>query len=151
MQQRLLIPDSSSPAATDVTTCSRSWRWEWFTLFFTFAVIIAALIVTALPSRLLRARYPLAVLLSIATTLIMIAVNQNIATVWFFSDTHERFHQWTGVLRYLYLSWAALVAGWILLLIFNIAWIAFILGTVNTGHGAANAPLTGDLESAGRK
>jgi hypothetical protein len=42
------------------------------TLFFTFTVIISAAVVSAMPKRLLRARYPLANLMSIGAVLIMV-------------------------------------------------------------------------------
>ena len=45
-------------------------RW---TLFFQFAVLISAIVVTVLPSRLPRARFPLANMLSIASVLIMVS------------------------------------------------------------------------------
>lgn len=47
-------------------------RW---TLFFTFTIIVSGLIATALPGRLVRARFPLANLLSIAAVLIMVSLN----------------------------------------------------------------------------
>ena len=63
----------SAGAGQDVAVCSRAWKWEWWTLFFQFAVLMSGLVVTALPSRLPRARYPLANLLSIACVLIMVS------------------------------------------------------------------------------
>lgn len=42
-----------------------------------------------------------------------IAVNNNIADVWFFWDSHKMFADWTGVLSKLYMSSAALVTGWV--------------------------------------
>jgi hypothetical protein len=45
-------------------------RW---TLFLTLAVYASAVVVTALPSRLPRARFPLANLLSISSVLIMVS------------------------------------------------------------------------------
>jgi hypothetical protein len=49
---------------------------EWWTLFFQLAVIISAVVATALPDRLPRARYPLANMLSIASVLIMVSIKQ---------------------------------------------------------------------------
>lgn len=64
----LNIPTSKE----DTALCARTWRWEWFCMFFEFAVIASALAVTCLP-RLVRARFPLANLLSIATVIIMVS------------------------------------------------------------------------------
>lgn len=44
---------------------------------------------------------------------LQVAVNNNITTVWMFWDSHKMFNEWTGVLRQLYFSAAALVAGWV--------------------------------------
>jgi hypothetical protein len=76
-------------------------RW---TLFFQFAVLTSAIVVTVLPSRLPRARFPLANTLSIASMLIMVstllAQSAGVAPaggcVWFdkaFAD-HWRRGQW---------------------------------------------------------
>jgi hypothetical protein len=45
--------------------------------------------------------------------IVQVAVNNDIANVWLFWDTHKLFSQWSGVLRQLYMSVAALVAGWV--------------------------------------
>ena len=42
-----------------------------------------------------------------------VAVNNDVNDVWMFWDTHKMFSQWAGVLRQLYMSAAALVAGWV--------------------------------------
>lgn len=44
---------------------------------------------------------------------LQVAVNENITDVWYFWDAHKSFSEWTGVLKQLYLSSAALVAGWV--------------------------------------
>jgi hypothetical protein len=69
---QLDIPTENQPAAKDMAVCSRSWRWEWFALFFQFVILSSALVVTMCPKRLLRARFPLAVMLAIATVVIMV-------------------------------------------------------------------------------
>lgn len=78
LQQLGAAPQDASLGAAgigkDVAVCSRTWKWEWWTLFFEFAVLVSALVVTAMPSRLPRARYPLANLLSIASVLIMVGM-----------------------------------------------------------------------------
>lgn len=58
----------------DVAVCARTFRWEWWTLFFEFAILVSALVATALPERLVRARFPLATLLSAASVLIMVGL-----------------------------------------------------------------------------
>jgi hypothetical protein len=73
---QLNIPAQGSPAADDVSICSRPWRWEWFALFFQFAIVASALVVTLMPSRLLRSRYPLAIMFAIATAIIMVSCLQ---------------------------------------------------------------------------
>jgi hypothetical protein len=45
--------------------------------------------------------------------LLHIAVNNDITDVWLFWDTHKMFSQWAGVLSKLYMSAAALVTGWV--------------------------------------
>lgn len=70
------------PADTDVAVCSRSWRWEWWTLFFEFAIVAYGLASTLLPNRLPRARYAVAQYLAIATVLVMVALNDNINDIW---------------------------------------------------------------------
>ncbi|KAF8073012.1 TIM21 [Scenedesmus sp. PABB004] len=107
------VPPAGSPASMDVPLCSRSWRWEWFALFFQFALMASGVVVSLCPSRLVRARFPLANMLSIATVVIMVAVNDNVTDVWFFWDTHKLFNEWAGVMAKLYMSAAALVAGWV--------------------------------------
>lgn len=67
---RLHIPAGEQ----DVALCSRSWRWEWFCLFFQLACVASATIVSFMPVRMLRARFPLANMLSIATTIIMVSI-----------------------------------------------------------------------------
>jgi hypothetical protein len=52
-------------------------------------------------------------MLTLAVLVVQVAVNNNIASVWLFWDTHKMFSQWAGVLRQLYMSAAALVAGWV--------------------------------------
>jgi len=42
-----------------------------------------------------------------------IALNSDIQAVWAFWDEKKMFDQWQGVLRKLYMSAAALVAGWV--------------------------------------
>lgn len=42
-------------------------------MFFQFAIAASALAVTIMPSRLLRARYPLAIMFAIATAIIMVS------------------------------------------------------------------------------
>jgi hypothetical protein len=69
----LSIPRPDAAAAKEVAVCARSWRWEWFAMFFQFAIVASALVVTMMPNRLLRARYPLAVMLAIATVIIMVS------------------------------------------------------------------------------
>jgi len=44
---------------------------------------------------------------------LQVALNDNINDVWFFWDTKRMFNQWTGAMQKLYLSAAALVAGWV--------------------------------------
>lgn len=150
LQQLGAAPQDASLGAAgigkDVAVCSRTWKWEWWTLFFEFAVLVSALVVTAMPSRLPRARYPLANLLSIASVLIMIALNSDIQAVWAFWDEKKMFDQWQGVLRKLYMSAAALVAGWVMTCIFNLVWIGFALDTEAVAEGAN--PITSDPEAA---
>lgn len=69
LQAQLNIPS----AAEDVALCARSWRWEWFCMFFQFACIASSLVVTCLPTRIQRARYPLGNLFAIATVIIMVS------------------------------------------------------------------------------
>lgn len=77
-------------------------------------MVVSALIATYLPNqRLLRARYPLANMLAIASVIMMLATNDDIQTVWHFWDTHKMFNEWAGVLQKLYMSAAALCAGWV--------------------------------------
>lgn len=111
--QHIQLPINGTAATSDVALCARSYRWEWFTLFFEFCVIGSGLVATVLGTRLVHARFPLANLLSIATVLIMLAVNENITDVWFFWDQHKMFNEWAGVLQKFYYSAAALVAGWV--------------------------------------
>ncbi|WIA09217.1 hypothetical protein OEZ85_008627 [Tetradesmus obliquus] len=144
----LRIPQQGSVAASEVAVCSRPWRWEWFALFFQFAIIASALVVTLMPTRLLRSRFPLAIMFAIATAIVMVAVNNDINDVWMFWDTHKLFSQWAGVLRQLYMSAAALVAGWILVIIFNLVWIGFALDFEEPATKDAAAPITGDVENA---
>eukprot|EP00775_Hariotina_reticulata_P003238 gene3238-3515_t len=133
----------------DVAVCSRIFRWEWWTLFFEFAILVSALVATAWPERLVRARFPLATLLSAASVLIMIALNINITWVWSFWDTHHLFSDWEGILKKFYLSAAALVAGWILTVIFNIIWIGFALDAEpKAADKNCDKPITGDVEAA---
>jgi hypothetical protein len=66
------FPASSPGGASDIAVCARSWRWEWFAMFFQF-VIVAAGVVTMCPKRLLCARFPLAVMLAITTVVIMVS------------------------------------------------------------------------------
>jgi hypothetical protein len=74
VETQLDIPRSpEDTAAKDIAICSRSWRWEWFAMFFQFVIVAAALVVTMCPKRLLRARFPLAVMLAIATVVIMVS------------------------------------------------------------------------------
>lgn len=47
---------------------------------------------------------------------LQIALNSDIAAVWQFWDAKRGFDQWQGVLRKLYMSAAALVAGWVSLM-----------------------------------
>ena len=42
-----------------------------------------------------------------------IACNTDIQAVWAFWDQKKMFDQWQGILRKLYMSAAALVAGWV--------------------------------------
>ncbi|WIA09214.1 hypothetical protein OEZ85_008624 [Tetradesmus obliquus] len=152
MSSQLNIPEPGSPAAKDIAVCARSWRWEWFAMFFQFVIAASALVVTMCPKRLLRARFPLSIMLAIATAIIMIAVNNNIADVWFFWDSHKMFADWTGVLSKLYMSSAALVTGWILVIFFNLCWIGFTLDCEDgASKECAAAPITGDVESADTK
>lgn len=58
---------------TDVAVCSRSWRWEWWTLFFELAILTYGLLATLMPNRLPRARYAVAQYLVIATVLVMVS------------------------------------------------------------------------------
>jgi hypothetical protein len=73
---QLGIPATGSPAADEVSICSRPWRWEWFAMFFQFAIVASALVVTLMPTRLLRSRYPLAIMFAIATAIIMVSCLQ---------------------------------------------------------------------------
>ena len=41
------------------------------------------------------------------------ALNDDLQAVWGFWDQKKNFDQWAGVLRKLYMSAAALVAGWV--------------------------------------
>jgi hypothetical protein len=70
---QLNIPVPGSAGAEEVAVCSRPWRWEWFAMFFQFAIVASALVVTVMPTRLLRARYPLAIMFAIATAIIMVS------------------------------------------------------------------------------
>lgn len=69
---KLNLPVRGSDASSDVALCSRSWRWEWFVMFFQFAILVSGLVVSMMPARLARARYPLANMLSIAAVLVMV-------------------------------------------------------------------------------
>lgn len=75
MSSQLKIPEPGSPAAKDIAVCARSWRWEWFAMFFQFVIAASALVVTMCPKRLLRARFPLSIMLAIATAIIMVGPN----------------------------------------------------------------------------
>jgi hypothetical protein len=44
---------------------------------------------------------------------LQIALNSDMAAVWQFWDAKRGFDEWQGVLRKLYMSAAALVAGWV--------------------------------------
>jgi hypothetical protein len=70
---QLNIPAPGTAGAEEVAVCSRPWRWEWFAMFFQFAIVASALVVTLMPTRLLRARYPLAIMFAIATAIIMVS------------------------------------------------------------------------------
>jgi hypothetical protein len=116
----------AAPAAgQENSVCSRSYRWEWWTvsdpslqepllvttapmpvhqqqpwgrvadlagphatcpactqLFFEFAIVAPAMVVTAMGDRLLRARFPLANLLSAASVLIMVRGLSDHAAGW---------------------------------------------------------------------
>lgn len=52
-------------------------------------------------------------LLPVALCPAQIALEKNIAYVWYFWDTYKLFSEWDGVLSRLYLSSSALVAGWV--------------------------------------
>lgn len=93
-------------------------------MFFEFAILCYGLASTLLPNRLPRARYAVAQYLVIATVLIMIALNANITDVWFFWDQNKLFSNWSGVAQKMYLSSAAVVAGWILTAIFNFIYVS---------------------------
>lgn len=41
------------------------------------------------------------------------ALNEDLQAVWNFYDQKKMFNEWAGVLRKLYMSAAALVAGWV--------------------------------------
>jgi hypothetical protein len=60
-------------ANQDNAICSRSYRWNWWTLFFQFAIMASAAVATAMPKCLARARFPLAFLLSASSVLIMVS------------------------------------------------------------------------------
>lgn len=95
-------------------------------MFFEFAVVCYGLASTLLPNRLPRARYAVAQYLVIATVLIMLALNANITDVWFFWDQKKSFGDWAGVSKKIYLSSAAVVAGWILTAIFNFIYVSAV-------------------------
>lgn len=129
--------------------CSRVWSWEWWCLFMEVFVILSAAVVTCLPiERLAKGRYVLAHFFSIASVIIMTALSANINTyVWQYLDISPLFSAFDGDDKIMYMSGAALCAGWILLLIFNFAWIAAVL---SHGTGAecakkkeSGAPITG--------
>jgi hypothetical protein len=73
LTSQLDFPASNPANPSDIAVCARSWRWEWFAMFFQFVIVAAALVVTMCPKRLLRARFPLAVMLAIATVVIMVS------------------------------------------------------------------------------
>jgi hypothetical protein len=73
MASQLDFPASTPVTTSDIAVCARSWRWEWFAMFFQFVIVAAALVVTMCPKRLLRARFPLAVMLAIATVVIVVS------------------------------------------------------------------------------
>lgn len=103
---------------------------------------------------------------------LQIALNSDIAAVWQFWNAKRGFDEWQGVLRKLYMSAAALVAGWvscrawtgagmpgftlliscascfapqIITVIMNLIWIGFALDTEVAAEGSA--PIT-DPEAA---
>lgn len=134
------------------TPTNQPTRW---TLFFTFTIVVSGLVATALPGRLARARFPLANLLSIAAVLIMVSLNSDIQVVWAFWDQRKLFSEWTGVAQKLYMSAAALVAGWVLSVIFILIWIGFALDAEVAStctkhaheHEAGAGPITSDPEA----
>eukprot|EP00878_Enallax_costatus_P041307 GHUV01047978.1.p1 GENE.GHUV01047978.1~~GHUV01047978.1.p1 ORF type:complete len:142 (+),score=28.89 GHUV01047978.1:64-489(+) len=77
--EKLNIPQ----VAQDVALCARSWRWDWFCMIFRFTCVVAAGVITAMPSRLGRSRFPLANCFSIATVIIMVSIGSaSTAPAW---------------------------------------------------------------------
>lgn len=66
-------PDWLNTYHTGLLNFKCLWPFCRWTLFLTLAVYASAVVVTALPSRLPRARFPLANLLSISSVLIMVS------------------------------------------------------------------------------
>jgi hypothetical protein len=83
----LLLPSAHTPAeCKEPLCCSPRIRHTHRTLFFQAAIMAFALAATLLPKRLARARYAIGQLLTIASVLIMIALNTNITVLWAFWD-----------------------------------------------------------------
>lgn len=86
-------------------------------------------------------------------TVTQVSLNSDIQVVWAFWDQKKLFSEWTGVAQKLYMSAAALVAGWIMTVIFIIIWIGFALDVEVTStctkheHEAGAAPITSDPEA----
>lgn len=85
-------------------------------MFFELFVILVSAVITCLPlKRLAVGRNILAHFFSMATLLVMTALNMDIVTyVWTYFDQAPLFSDFTGVDRQNYMSGAALCAGWIL-------------------------------------
>jgi hypothetical protein len=70
---------------------------QWWCLFLQLFVILVAAIVTCLPvQRLAKGRYVLSYCFTIATTIIMVSLNADIAKVWAYWDVAPLFSDYTG-------------------------------------------------------
>jgi hypothetical protein len=141
------MPILNAPPATP---CRGYW-----VLFFELFVLLAAAITSCLPpARLDAGRHVLAHFFSIATVLIMTALNVDLNLyVWKYFDVAPLFSDFDGVPRTLYMSGSALCAGWVLMVILNAAWIAAILPqaiapAAPAGAGGKRGPIVGAVTGA---
>lgn len=108
--------------------CAQTFGWEWWVLFYELILMGGAFAATLARDGLIVARHSLSSFFSIGAVLLMVTANADIKVVWEYSNAMAVADggQLDGGARRIFSSTCALLAGFVVLTMLNLVWLAVI-------------------------